>query len=115
MSDTKKYEHISVSSARDEETVILAGKREGGDIGHSVDSASSQQETSPETRPAKTPDVEDLPVARESDSPKKSDAGYDPTTLDDIESSKMPRIQIAVIVIAVVAIVAFAIWYAFFS
>ena len=40
--------------------------------------------------------------------------GYTPTTLEDIESSKMPRTQIAVIVIAVICLAAFVAWYLLF-
>ena len=41
----------------------------------------------------------------------EQDGVYHPTTLEDIESSKMPRMQIAVISVALACLAAFIIWY----
>ena len=45
----------------------------------------------------------------------KKDPEYHPTTLEDIDSSKMSKTQLVVIILAIVVIAAFVIWYIMFS
>ena len=50
------------------------------------------------------------------DRPKRaSSQSRQGTTLEDIKGSRMPKTQLAVIILALLAIIAFAVWYAFFS
>ena len=45
------------------------------------------------------------------DDDRRREDAYSPTTLEDIDSSKMPTTQIVVIVVALACLAAFIIWY----
>lgn len=114
MSDSDKFKHIKVSSAYNDEVVIKAGLH--SDMESHIDSnaeestsSDSPASTSEEARNGAASSVEQVVES------SKSDSGYKPTTLDDIEKSKMSKVQIVVIVIAVLAIIAFVVWYTAFS
>lgn len=71
-------------------------------------------EVAPEPEPAPEPDPE--PAAEPDPEPAAARPtpaadGYRETTLEDIESSKMSTVQKAVIVVALLGIVAFAVWF----
>lgn len=101
MADDAGFKHIAVNA--DDDVVIRAG-------------APAQV---PEPAPAA--DAADEPVepssapAQPTATPAKaSDDGYRPTTLEDIEQSRMPLAQKIVIIAAVLAVAAFIAWYVFF-
>ena len=118
MSDFKhiKIGDASASSSQPEEdeVVIVAGRkadkssrdmRNNTDAGHVQDPQDDQNATHVQ-------DVQDSRNVPDMHG-QKNDA-YHPTTLEDLQSAKMPRIQIAVIAVAVVCLIAFAVWYIFF-
>ena len=101
------FKHIKVTPAEEQEVVIHAG-------------ASALSDVEPEAQPesiAPSQAVCEEPRAEAPVRPRKQRgaSGYRATTLQDIESTKMSPMQIGIIVVAVLAIIAFAVWYAFFS
>lgn len=101
VTDAGGFKHIKVTPAEEQEVVIHAG-------------AAPEQVVEKEERTAGTAS-EEAPQPATAQPSKKPAQAYQGTTLDDIESSKMPKTQVAIIVVAVCAIIAFAVWYAFFS
>ncbi|MCI9129471.1 MAG: hypothetical protein HFJ65_04050 [Eggerthellaceae bacterium] len=99
------FSHIKVTPAEEAEVVIHAGAP-----------CSSSVE---EGQAAKVPDKASEDAAFAKSAPVKSAArsqdAFKETTLEDIQGSKMSKMQIAIIVVAVLAIVAFIVWYAFLS
>lgn len=93
------FKHIKVTPADEQEVVIHAGAPR-----ESVAEQVSERKAESAPAPAPTKPV----------SPRAKD-DFQPTTLEDIQGSKMPKTQVAIIVLAVLAVVAFVVWYAFFS
>lgn len=113
MADHGNYSHIKVNAGEEEDIVIQAGQpafrhdnssQEGN---KAVEGMDEPKGSSPE------PHVEEAPISESSQKPKKDD-GYHPTTLEDIESYKAPLVQKIVIAVALIALVAFALWYFIF-
>ncbi len=119
MTDDHAYKHIKVAPAEEPDVIIHAGIRE--EAPSSAESAAKAAGQRPETEaPSPEAAAEEPPSTVSSASadgvPGRSAKGaYQPTTLDDIEGSKMPKTQVVVIIACVLAIIAFAIWYVFFS
>lgn len=128
MAQTQKYQHIKVTPRHDDDIVIHAGiKPEEANIDHDrADQGSSDKKivvdegASIEPSPSvSTSSVQKKSVSSPSKkvhTPKQHQSSdYKPTSLEDIRSSKMPRAQIIVIVLALLALAAFIVWYVFFS
>lgn len=119
MSDGKKFEHIKVSAA-DDDIVIQAGipdasqqKCEDMLSAKDIQAHGHSPEASDVSDAAEsTPSSEAIEGAsgKRSHAPSASDDGYHETTLEDIKSSKMSVMQKAIIAIAVVAVIAFAVY-----
>ncbi len=97
MTEANGFKHIKVAPVEEPEVVIHAG--------------------APREVPEKeSRDQEDLTPPVRPDRPKRaSSQSRQGTTLEDIKGSRMPKTQLAVIILALLAIIAFAVWYAFFS
>lgn len=95
------FKHIKVAPA-EQEVVIHAGVPQKTEPAQPADAV-------PVAEPEKSAEPE--PAHGRTATPR----AYQGTTLEDIQSSKMPNTQVAIIVVAVLAIIAFAVWYAFFS
>lgn len=105
MGDDSGFKHITIGAAdapdeggatEEEDIVIVAGRPES---------------EIPETM---FPREEDAPAVGEpsaSRQPTDAPDGYHPTTMDDIQGSKMPATQIVVISVALICLAAFIIWY----
>lgn len=127
MADQTEFKHITVNPAEADDVVIHAGapKSEDESLHAGTQQENSAQEPSvspqsvkPEESPADSPATSDasaMPTKPKAASSKQDADSYHPTTLEDIEGSKMPKTQIVVIVVAIVAIIAFAVWYMAFS
>lgn len=118
MAEPAGFSHITVNADDDDDVVIQAGIVEDG-----VEAA-CEPEPDPEPEPAAEPAIEPEPEPDPEPAPQAApavpkparpaaDDGYRATTLADIEGSSMSRTQKAVIVVAVLAIVAFVLWYNF--
>lgn len=114
MSEEKKFTHIAVTADDDDDFVIEAGVRGSrlsappvADGGEGEATASAEQ-----PRPTTDGSARRAHARTEQAQPSKGDRGaYRETTLEDLESSKMPAAQKAVIVLAVIGIAAFIVWY----
>lgn len=113
MANEREFSHITVSADEDDDIVIQAGIVE---TPADEPEAASPADEAPE--PAKVEEsveasvVENIPTAKEAPATgPQVDDGYRETTLEDIESSKMTSVQKAVIVVALLGIVAFAVWF----
>ncbi len=103
MTEAKGFKHIKVTPAEEPEVVIHAG---------------APQPVQPkEPFPKEEPLSQEEPVqaSRPSRPQRAATQPEQSTTLEDIKGSKMPKTQLVVIILAVLAIIAFAVWYAFFS
>ncbi len=101
------FKHIKVTPAEEREVVIHAG-------------ASALPDVEPEVQPESIAPSQAVREEQRAEAPvrprkQRGASGYRATTLQDIESTKMSPMQIGIIVVAVLAIIAFAVWYAFFS
>ena len=127
MADQTEFKHITVNPAEADDVVIHAGapKSEDESLHAGTQQESSAQTSSvspqsvqPEESHASSPAVSDASAKTakpKAASSKRDSDSYHPTTLEDIEGSKMPKTQIVVIVVAIVAIIAFVVWYMAFS
>lgn len=138
MADQPDYKHITVNPAEEDDIVIHAGAvgaagksdvSKGfvdavGAVDEGIESAEAVEAANASDAADVVADAQEAAymnkepaedVAASVASATASRDAYQRTTLDDIQSSKMPRTQIAVIAVAVVAIIAFAAWYVFFS
>lgn len=100
------FKHIKVTPAEEQEIVIHAGAP--------VPDAEPEAQPEP-AAPSQVMREEPRPDASARTRKQPDAAGYHATTLQDIQSTKMSPMQIGIIVVAVLAIIAFAVWYAFFS
>lgn len=97
MTEANGFKHIKVTPAEEPEVVIHAG------------APREVSKKEPRGQEAPTPPVRPDQPKRVSSQPRQG------TTLEDIKGSKMPKTQLVVIILALLAIIAFAVWYAFFS
>lgn len=109
--DQQTFSHISVTSDDEDDVVIVAGAptRPSSRPAPAASQAQAaptaphvQVEAAPE-EPAPAPD-------KAAPARGKTDA-YQETTLDDLAESKMSAMQKAIIVVAIVAIIAFVVYY----
>ena len=94
MAEAQRFSHIKVSDA-DDDIVIQAG---------AVSTVAPEEAAAPAERP------QPVAPAAAPPAPAREDA-YRETTLEDLESSTMGTAQKAVIVLAVLGVIAFAVWY----
>ena len=122
MAEPAGFSHITVNADDDDDVVIQAGiVEDGAEVADEPDgepgprpepAADPAIEPEPDLEPVDEPEPQAAPAAPEPARPAADD-GYRATTLADIEGSSMSRTQKAVIVVAVLAIVAFVLWYNF--
>lgn len=112
MAGQTDFKHITVNPAEPDDIVIHAGAPRGDSqpsgegsaedvTAHTLDHPSSESLSDG----ASTPPT----------SSSQASSAYRATTLEDIQGFKMSKTQIAVIIIALAAIVAFVVWYLVFS
>lgn len=113
MPNSKDYKHIKVGSVQNDEVVIKAGKPTTDESAV----VSKDIEDTPASTPAQNPITDNSEKTSNSETREStnSSSSYSPTTLDDLEVSKMSKTQIAVIVVALIALASFIIWYIVFS
>lgn len=115
MADRTRFKHIRVDAANDD-VVIYAGAHDAmRSSAEEADTAVGSEEATIRMEASAASDSSSLAGAGASAAgsnaqPASSD-GYRATTLQDIKTSKMPAMQKAIIVIAVLAVAAFLIWY----
>ena len=136
MAETK-FTHISVTPEEEEDIVIQAGavpKEEvesetleaaadepsSSDVGETDDEAfrAGVESETAEVEAIKPKAAKNQEAAKNQKAAKSKKAAkaakkddYKPTTLEDIESSKMPTMQKVIIVIAVIAVIVFFLYY----
>lgn len=121
MANPQEFSHITVTADEDD-VVIQAGAVEEAVVEEApaaeVDDAREEDpESAPEDVssasgrnaevPASSATTPTAPTARE----KADAASFRETTLDDLESTRMPTTQKAIIIVAVLGVIAFAAWY----
>lgn len=113
MPNSKDYKHIKVGSVQNGEVVIKAGKLTTDEPAV----VSKGIEDTPASTPVQNPIADNAEKTGDSETKESanSSSSYSPTTLDDLEVSKMSKTQIAVIVVALIALASFIIWYIVFS
>lgn len=113
---TQGFKHIKVNPADDSEVVIIAGAPDAASeedvrtVDVIVEDREADEPTADENPAVERP-ADKQPADVKKRSKEDAEDAYHPTTLEDIESSKMPGTQIAVIVVAVIVLVAFGIWF----
>ncbi len=117
--DDSRFSHISVSAGDEDDVVIVAG-----DARAQASSRAAEPVVSPKPEPVseRVREGEGEPAAapRKSaparpEAPKRSSARdrYEETTLDDLQNAKMSSMQKAIIVVAAIGVIAFAVYYLF--
>ena len=120
-----EFNHIRIGGASnptqassDDDVVIIAGIPENDASDTDIQEAGSlnvREDGSPhDDKPNLQGDKADI-AETESKAQHVDSSDYQGTTLEDIKSSKMPKAQLAVIIVAIVCLAAFIIWYAVFS
>lgn len=124
MADQTDFKHITVNPADSDDVVIHAGspgpaiKQEGRrEPSSPTRSEQPQGDDAQNVAPADAAAGKDVkrPSSDGSANSKPSKPAYRQTTLEDIQSFKMSKTQIAVIIVALAAIAAFVVWYLVFS
>lgn len=131
--DAQKFSHISVASDDEDDVVIEAGTprfRSYGE-GESASQPAGDEATSAANKtaaadggegPSESPSRASTPAperAAKADKPaRKASAparkGYEETTLEDLEGTKMSGMQKGIIAVALIGIVAFIVYYVAF-
>ncbi len=121
--DDQRFSHISVSAGDEDDVVIVAGGTRGRATSRpDAPDAAPKSEHAPEHArkaegsPERTRPSEAAPAKPEAPAPAarqgKRDR-YEETTLDDLKDTKMSTMQKAIIVVAVIGVIAFAVYYMF--
>lgn len=107
MNEQNGFNHIKITPPEEEDIVIQAGSSGSIDASEreSVSNGVVGSDVDVEARSDDESKAEDHRV-----SPRKANDRYKETTLDDIESSKMSTTQKAIIVIAILAVLAFVVY-----
>ena len=132
--DAQKFSHISVASDDEDDVVIEAGAPRFRSYGEGEPAAQPARDEAP-ARAAATeataadggegssepPSRASTPAperAAKADKPAKASAparkGYEETTLEDLESTKMSGMQKGIIAVALIGIAAFIVYYVAF-
>lgn len=129
--DAQKFSHISVASDDEDDVVIEAGAPRSRSYGEgepaaqpSGDEAAASEvpieaaEAAGGEGPSESPSRASTPAperAAKADKPAKASAparkGYEETTLEDLEGTKMSGMQKGIIAVALIGIVAFIVYY----
>ena len=130
-SEKRPFSHITVNVEEEDDLVIQAGAVDAGapssdeaapsdggapDVAPSADAARAgdREEACPEhaddDRDADLDSDEDAPAR-----PASAGRAHEGTSLQDLESSKMSGLQKAIVAVAVLAVVGFAVYYIFFK
>lgn len=129
MNESNNFNHIKVTPSEEEDVIIHAGASQSTDAKRSDDDAIRAIDGDGALVSDPRPDGGSVSEEHSSDAlgedtaqePSRSvrgratneaDDGYKETTLEDIESSKMSTTQRAIIVIAILAVIVFAIYTA---
>lgn len=132
--DAQKFSHISVASDDEDDVVIEAGAprsrsygegesaaRPAGDKAPARAAATEAAEADGGEGPSESPSRASTPAperAAKADKPAKASAparkGYEETTLEDLESTKMSGMQKGIIAVALIGIAAFIVYYVAF-
>ena len=111
MAEDKKYSFITVETDDDDDVVIQAGapvaEARPATVSAPAPVVAPAPEPVAEPAPAPAPVVEPAPVARQA---KKGKDAYRETTLEDLESAPMGTMQKVIIAVAILAVVAFAVY-----
>ena len=119
MNEGKEFNHIKITPPQEEDVVIHAGASRSVDP-DAAPIASDIASDEPAPIHAASPSVRSDSGKADGDSSnadarsrsKKAAKQYKETTLEDIESSKMSTTQKVIIVIAILAVIAFAVYTA---
>ncbi len=120
--DEPRFSHISVSAGDDDDVVIVAGAAHAAaSSSQAAPRASSKPE--PASEPAREgvgapDDAQRASASPKAEAPTASSRKaardrYEETTLDDLQGAKMSTMQKAIIAVAVIGVVAFAVYYMF--
>ena len=131
--DAQKFSHISVASDDEDDVVIEAGAprfRSYGEGEPAAQPAGDEAAASAANKtaavdggegPSESPSRASTPAperAAKADKPAKASAparkGYEETTLEDLESTKMSGMQKGIIAVALIGIAAFIVYYVAF-
>lgn len=130
--DAQKFSHISVASDDEDDVVIEAGTPRFRSYGEGEPAAqpAGDEATSAANKtaaadggegPSESPSRASAPAperAAKADKPAKASAparkGYEETTLEDLESTKMSGMQKGIIAVALIGIAAFIVYYVAF-
>lgn len=107
------FKHIKVGSDEETEVVIHAGAPTAVSGGASPSPAVDASECTDASASGADVEPPDSSASHTQAAPAAST--HRGTTLEDIQTSKMPKTQLVVIVVALLAIIAFTVWYVFFS
>lgn len=107
---TDGFSTIKVQRHREEDVVIRAGAWPSDDVAAEAPAPAAESATAaPVVESAAAP-----APAEAAGRPAAAEPAFRETTLEDIETSKMPALQKGIIVTAVLAVVACIVWYALF-
>lgn len=130
--DAQKFSHISVASDDEDDVVIEAGTPRFRSYGEGEPAAqpAGDEATSAANKtaaadggegPSESPSRASTPAperAAKADKPAKASAparkGYEETTLEDLEGTKMSGMQKGIIAVALIGIAAFIVYYVAF-
>ena len=132
--DAQKFLHISVASDDEDDVVIEAGTprfrsygegepaaQPAGDEATGSAAATEAAEADGGEGPSESPSRASTPAperAAKADKPAKASAparkGYEETTLEDLEGTKMSGMQKGIIAVALIGIAAFIVYYVAF-
>ena len=119
MAGQTDFKHITVNPGDVEDTVIQAGAVSSSAAhpvrpvaAHATGASEAADTPAPATAPSSEPAADAASAAAAAAVSRSSGdrAPYRETTLEDIKGSKMPKTQIIVIALALIAIAAFIIW-----
>lgn len=132
--DAQKFSHISVASDDEDDVVIEAGAPRSRSYGEGESVSQPARDEAPARAAAteataadggegssESPSRASTPAperAAKADKPAKASAparkGYEETTLEDLESTKMSGMQKGIIAVALIGIAAFIVYYVAF-
>lgn len=113
---TDGFSAIKVQRHREEDVVMRAGAWPSDSSAAEAPAPAATDAPSPAAESATAaPVAAPAPAPAEAAArPAAAEPAFRETTLEDIETSKMPALQKGIIVIAVLAVVACIVWYALF-
>ena len=115
---TDGFSTIKVQRHREEDVVMRAGAWPSDDAAAKAPAPAATDTSAPAAEsataaPVAAPAVAPAP-AEAAARPAAAEPAFRETTLEDIETSKMPALQKGIIVTAMLAVVACIVWYALF-